>query len=241
MPLQVRTLLETCYLSFLYSHHYYYHCYFNYIYEIIGPDHLAAIFPSTIGKNGYQAFKMGAAWGLGHGVSAFFLGITGFLLKDQMNSKLHIFEKLSTVTESAVGVSLLLIGIVGIIENTRGEEADLTDSSELPDNISSTASRLAKSTQALFVNGFLHGFSWDGAPSLAPALAMNTWRSVLTFLLSYCIGTTLSMSATSAIVGESTVRIGKVVESKNFTRNLSIGSSILAIFVGLFWLGKSIF
>lgn len=184
---------------------------------------------------------MGASWGLGHGFSATLIGCVGFLLKDQMNSKLRIFEKLSTFTEYAVGVSLLLIGIVGIIENTREEETDLSDTSELPDNDGSSASKLIKSKQALFVNGFLHGFSWDGAPSLAPALAMNTWRSVLIFLCSYCVGTTLSMSLTAALVGESTVRLGKVVESKNLTKNLSIGSSIIAIAVGLYWIWKCVF
>ena len=31
--------------------------------------------------------------------------------------------------------------------------------------------------RAIFANGILHGFSWDGAPSLAPALAMTSWRA----------------------------------------------------------------
>jgi hypothetical protein len=39
--------------------------------------------------------------------------------------------------------------------------------------------------QALFLNGMLHGFSWDGTPALAPVLGFTSWEPVLLFLLSY--------------------------------------------------------
>lgn len=41
------------------------------------------------------------------------------------------------------------------------------------------------STRAVFLNGVLHGFSWDGTPTLAPALAFNAWGPVMLFLISY--------------------------------------------------------
>jgi hypothetical protein len=41
------------------------------------------------------------------------------------------------------------------------------------------------SSKAVFLNGLLHGFSWDGTPTLAPALAFPNWGSVLLFLVSY--------------------------------------------------------
>jgi cytochrome c biogenesis protein CcdA len=158
------------------------------------------------------------------------LGLGGFLLKDQISAKLHVLEKMSAVTETAVGVSLLLIGILGIKENIKAPEEKHVEDTET-----------AKSIRSLFVNGFLHGFSWDGAPSLAPALAMNTWKGALSFLLAYSFGTTLIMSATAAAVGESTLRLGKVVQNRNLTRNLSIGCSVLAILVGAFWIFNVLF
>eukprot|EP00952_Eustigmatos_sp_NYUAD-ZCMA_P010120 41705-Eustigmatos_ZCMA.PRE.1 len=32
-------------------------------------------------------------------------------------------------------------------------------------------------SRTVFFNGLLHGFSWDGTPTLAPALAFTNWGS----------------------------------------------------------------
>jgi hypothetical protein len=49
------------------------------------------------------------------------------------------------------------------------------------------------------------------------------------------------MSATAGAVGESTLRLNKIVQSKDLTRNLSIGSSLVAIGVGIFWILNVVF
>lgn len=179
--------------------------------------------------------KLGAAWGLGHSLSASILGLGGYLLKGKFTAKLSTLQKVSALTETAVGLSLLLIGVIGIRENMAIESDSATDSN------SEGTSKQAKSIKALFVNGFIHGFSWDGAPSLAPALAMNSWGAAVSFILAYCFGTTAIMSATAGAVGESTLRLKKAVQSKDLTRNLSIGSSLVAIGVGIFWILNVVF
>lgn len=181
--------------------------------------------------------KLGAAWGLGHSVSASILGLGGYLLKGRFTAKLSTLQKVSALTETAVGLSLLLIGVIGVKENLAVEPEDASNS----DKSASGTKKQAKSIKALFVNGFIHGFSWDGAPSLAPALAMNSWGAAVSFILAYCFGTTAIMSATAGAVGESTLRLNKIVQSKDLTRNLSIGSSLIAIGVGIFWILNVVF
>ena len=77
---------------------------------MIGPDHLAALLPTSIGKSGFYGLRIGALWGLGHGMSAMLLGLGAFFLKGRMSSKFEILEKLSSLAESIVGASLILIG-----------------------------------------------------------------------------------------------------------------------------------
>eukprot|EP00752_Nemacystus_decipiens_P008746 g7807.t1 len=99
----------------------------------------------------------------------------------------------------------------------------------------------AGGSKAIFLNGVLHGFSWDGAPSLAPALALSSWGSVLWFLLAYCSGTMVAMSATTTLIGEGSVRVGKALDQPDIPRKLSVVSSFVAITIGAVWLAKAVF
>jgi cytochrome c biogenesis protein CcdA len=192
---------------------------------IEGPDHLAAILPASIGRSFPVAMRLGAAWGVGHSIPGTIIGIIAFLLKDRIQTKLKLLQRMSAWTETAVGLSLVLIGVLGIKENLENEK-EQSDNSVTND----------QSIKALFANGFLHGFSWDGAAGLAPALAMNSWPSFLAYIASYALGTTSLMSITSGAIGESTKRISEVSKSKAVLRNLSKGSSLLAIAVGVVWI-----
>lgn len=94
-----------------------------------------------------------------------------------------------------MGISLIAIGLLGLKES-------LLDHEEIPSyETKSAGSAVVEggggkgSGKAIFLNGVLHGFSWDGAPSLAPALAFSSWASVLWFLLAYCSGTMVSCDA----------------------------------------------
>lgn len=176
--------------------------------------------------------RIGALWGLGHGVSATLLGFIAFLLKNRISTSFNFVKRLSGFADSAVGFSLLLIGIIGIKESLESK-AGAEISSEEGGNIT------RKSGAAIFANGLLHGFSWDGAPSLAPALAMTSINSCLSFFFSYCLGTTTVMSILGATVGEGSIRLGKAVNSPDLTTKLSFASSVIALFIGLFWIFQS--
>jgi hypothetical protein len=87
------------------------------LHAVSGPDHLAALLPPSVGKSGWYGLKLGATWGLGHGVSAIFLGMCAFFLKGRMSEQFSILQKLGKYTEAAVGLSLFVIGAIGVKEN----------------------------------------------------------------------------------------------------------------------------
>lgn len=216
------------------------------LHAVSGPDHLAALLPPSVGKSGWYGLKLGATWGLGHGVSAIFLGMCAFFLKGRMSEQFSILQKMGKYTEAAVGLSLFVIGAIGVKENLdlrkqikRNSEGGVSDSDE-SETLSKMSMTTFKSSVSIFLNGILHGFSWDGAPSIAPALAMTSWRSALSFLFSYCLGTMAAMSFTAGAFGEGSLRLGKVFNNDNLPMNLSFASSVLAILIGLYWIAQAL-
>lgn len=170
----------------------------------------------------YRATRVGAVWGLGHGVSA----------------------------------SLIVIGLLGIKE-AREWEAPAGDACEVkavaeggsPQSLSAAATPASSAAmavnpnpakRAVLFNGILHGFSWDGAPSLAPAVAISTWRGSLTFLLSYAVGTMGAMALATTLIGEGTRRAAGKLNRPDLPRDLSVGSSFLALLVGVVWCGLAL-
>lgn len=208
--------------------------------SVIGPDHLAAIFPSSIGKNYTVGVKMGITWGLGHGLSATLLGLGGCFFRGTFFPDLKTLEKFSKTTEVFVGISLIFIGLEGLGVRLLPEpKSELVSNDD--DQIRYTeAASSTKSMRSLFINGFIHGFSLDSGPSLMPALVLKSWRKATSFLLSYWLGTVLIMGATAGTVAESTRKLGKAVNRVDLTRTLTIGSSWIALGVGALWIGKAL-
>lgn len=142
--------------------------------------------------------------------------------------------------ELAIGISLIVIGLVGIKEAREWNSEEMVHLEE-GKSLSAAATPVdavaAPSTakSAVLFNGILHGFSWDGAPSLAPAVAIATWRGSLTFLVSYALGTMAAMTLATTIIGEGTRRASKKLDRPDLPRDLSVGSSFLALLVGVVW------
>jgi len=110
-----------------------------------------------------------------------------------------------------------------------------------PQSLSAAAAPVSamKDTQkrAVIFNGLLHGFSWDGAPSLAPAIAVATWSGNLAFLSAYAAGTMTAMAITTTLIGEGTRKAGQVMDRPDLPQKLSLVSSFLAIVIGGIWCG----
>lgn len=143
------------------------------------------------------------------------------------------------MTEIAVGLSLIVIGAMGIREAREWKDE------VQPQSLSAAAtpdSELKKDAgkRAVMFNGLLHGFSWDGAPSLAPAIAVATWGGNIAFLSAYAAGTMGAMAITTTLIGEGTRRAGEVFNRPDIPQKLSYFSSFLAIAIGLIWCGLAL-
>lgn len=177
---------------------------------------------------------------MGHGVSATLIGVLAFGLKNRIQNVAAVqgmFKYASSATEIAVGLSLIVIGLLGIKE-AREWSSEIEHAQ--PQSLSAAAADTGmKQTQkrAVMFNGLLHGFSWDGAPSLAPALAVATWRGNIAFLLAYACGTMGAMAIATTLIGEGTRRAGEVFNRPDIPQKLSLGSSVVAIMIGVIWCG----
>lgn len=212
------------------------------LHAIAGPDHLAALIPRVCGQRWYIAGRTGALWGVGHGISATLLGVTAFALKSRLNNMRGLrwlLQGASSALEIAVGASLIVIGLLGIKEAREWEDDDLAAKS-LSAAAAEPAAKVAGKRAVIF-NGILHGFSWDGAPSLLPALAVATWEGSVTFLLAYAFGTMATMGITTILVGEGTRKAGAMLQRPDLPQKLSMITSGIAIVIGLIWMGLAVF
>ncbi|GMH53714.1 hypothetical protein TL16_g01509 [Triparma laevis f. inornata] len=187
---------------------------------ITGPDHLAALLPRTLNRPFLPSSRVGLLWGLGHGVSVLMLGLCMWFMKTASGLDTY-FLRLGKGLEVLVGLSLVLIGYLGYTESTQSLSSSSTPTSSL-------------STRAILLNGLLHGFSLDGAPSLAPSLAAGGLVNSLYFLVFYAVGTAVSMGVAMGVVGEGTRRLGEKKGGKVGVR-ISKGSSLIAVVVGVVW------
>jgi hypothetical protein len=144
----------------------------------------------------------------------------------------------SFIKENAVGISLVLIGLLGVKESLESDHYH-------PDaSLNEIQEKKSMRNRAIFANGVLHGFSWDGAPSIAPALAISTWQAAVYFLLAYSLGTVLAMSISASAIGALSSKISKLgnfSKSPDFPKKISLYSSMLATVIGIYWIALTIF
>jgi len=212
------------------------------LHAISGPDHLAVLLPRCCGQRWYRAGRIGALWGIGHGMSALVVGVAAFAIKTRFHYVTKKFPAAlaNVAIEFAVGLSLVMVGLLGIKE-AREWEHELLDTPA--QSLSAAAAETGiKQTQnkAVVLSGLLHGFSWDGAPSLAPALAVATWRGNITFLLAYGLGTIATMGLATTLIGEGTRLSGKFFKRPDIPQKLSLVSSIIALAMGTVWCGLAL-
>mmetsp|Transcript_28850 Transcript_28850/g.61893 ORF Transcript_28850/g.61893 Transcript_28850/m.61893 type:complete len:307 (+) Transcript_28850:158-1078(+) len=215
------------------------------LHAIAGPDHLAALLPRCCGQRWYKAGRIGLLWGMGHGVSVTILGVLGYALKSQFQrapGAQTVLTGVSQLMEVAVGLSLIIIGAMGLREAREwGEEIDSLPAHSLSAAVSpDEANNQSNGNRAVVFNGLLHGFSWDGAPSLAPALAVATWGGNLAFLSAYAAGTVAMMAIATSFIGEGTRRAGEFFNRPDLPQKLSFFTSLLAIGIGAIWCGLAL-
>ena len=187
---------------------------------------------------------------MGHGLSATLLGVLAFALKNTLRVSSsaatsgvvsRVLSGASHLTELAVGLSLLVIGVLGLKEAREFPVEETTTMQSLSAAAAAPASNSSGGRgTAVVLNGLLHGFSWDGAPSLAPALAVATWGGNLAFLSAYAAGTVATMALATSLIGEGTRQAGQFFQRPDIPQKLSVASSILAMAIGVVWCGLAV-
>lgn len=94
------------------------------LHALTGSDHLAALLPLIFGKRWWISCSHGIVWGLGHGFTSSAIGLLSYSMKNYLLNSTMAFEMYGYVVDGAVGVTLIIIGIMGFYEG--GAEHDNT-------------------------------------------------------------------------------------------------------------------
>jgi hypothetical protein len=251
------------------------------LHALTGSDHMAVLLPLIFGKRWWISSLHGLVWGIGHGITSSVVGALSYSMKSFVFRSAGLFEMYGYIIDGVVGLTLLVIGIMGYYEyrceqqeragvasaaaengelETTAEACDIEgerilgklakkdDDTSLPEESSTGSivgakdgkhtcyttyvkSVLAFST--VLLNGCVMGISWDGLPSLAPAMVLEGWLLVR-FLITYALGTAATMCLAAGLVGEATCWINHAANI-NISERLALVSSLAAIAIGSLW------
>ena len=205
------------------------------IHVVSGVDHLIGMAPVAL-RNPRIALRNGLAWGLGHSAGVLSLSILAIAIKDLI----HI-ERMSSIAELSVGISLLVVGVFAI-KTSFGFNIH-THSHNHPDGHSHDHLHLhfrgrqkhGRHQHAATSLGFLHGLA--GASHLVavvPALALPPLGAAA-YLVAYLCSSIATMGAFLMAISLATMRAGRKALP------LIVGfAGMLSFLTGLFLIQKTI-
>lgn len=210
---------------------------------VAGPDHIAALLPLAAGQR-RRAAKVGALWGLGHGLGVLTLSLVGRWLRH----RIHV-EAWSAAAELVVGLLLIFLGAwtlfrsrwVVVHDHPHDDAADpqhahvhlhVADATiGSPEHPRSDSHRIH--SHSAFGFGVLHGAAGAGhLLGVLPSLALSDGAAVA-YVGAYVIAAIVAMALFAALVGRLT---------QNRTRLPAVlrwagGASLV---VGLYWTGNTL-
>jgi sulfite exporter TauE/SafE len=203
------------------------------------PDHLAAVsvfvsrVPAKCGRvpSWRQALELGARWGVGHSATIIIVG--GALALTGLRLPTH----LAPTVERVVGATLIVLGALALARSFRlhghWHEHDGVRHWHLHSHLRGAAHD--HSHGALVGIGMLHGLAGSGALVVAlPAAVAGSRASALVFLVSFGIGTILSMSLFSALAGHVVHTAARV--SLRLHRVAIAMAGVAGVGVGIRWI-----
>jgi len=200
-----------------------------------GPDHLVALAPVAI-ESRSQSMRIGAVWGLGHGLGVCALGGIGMVTKQALDVTI-----IAEWSEFLVGLVLVGVGMwairraFGVTIHTHGHRHAVNDDDHHHHFHVHTDKRHGAQAHrnhghTAFGVGMLHGAAGTGHLfGVVPALALPPADAAV-YILAYLVAAVISMATFGGLVG--TVLAGG---GQRRMRTLMMSSGGLAISVGLFW------
>jgi sulfite exporter TauE/SafE len=199
-----------------------------------------ALTPLTIGRNRFAASFLGSLWGLGHSAGQLVLGLVFTLLKEQFTNFLPFLERWAGVI---VGLTLVAIGVTGIMESRTAHATHLAEGAEASmSSMSDDEAALFEVTQrtkgkgetrvaaATFATGVLYGLQPDALFVVIPALALPTRAAAFAYCVMFVIGTVIAMGGYTLFIGTASEKLCR--DRPWLQRNLSTAASMVAIVVG---------
>lgn len=222
------------------------------LHALTGSDHIAAVLPLALNKRWWSSGVYGLVWGLGHGLTSFMLGYAGSSMKGLFLLETDMLVTYKYMGDLIVSITLMVIGVMGILENTEADaetETYLSVATDTPDSSSPASSgdtpsvkmsgesrKLVKALlthSTVIINGASLGLTWDGLPSLAPAVVLDDYM-VISFLSAYLISTMLTMGCAAGLMGEASYWVSQSTNA-NLSHRLAYLSSVSACGIGLCW------
>jgi sulfite exporter TauE/SafE len=202
-----------------------------------GPDHLAAIAPLAV-RRPSRPWIPGARWGIGHSAGVAVIGLLLLFVRDLLPLK-----SFSTWGERVVGIMLFAIGFWALRKAFTVHAHEHEHEGDRHLHMHAHSRKIAHEkveahshhTHAAFGIGLLHGLA-GGSHFLGvlPALAFPTHFQAISYLLSFAIGTIVSMAAFSWIMGSLASRCAGF-HTKVYRGLMSV-CAVAAMAVGCFWL-----
>ena len=199
-----------------------------------GADHLVAMAPSGI-RRPRSALKNGLAWGIGHSTGVLILSSFAILIKDFSD-----IERMSTLAEFCVGVTLLVVGILAIKTSLRfnihthshqHEHGYFHDHAHV--HFLGRKKHFSHH-HAVTSLGVLHGLA--GASHLLaviPALALPPLEAIL-YMAAYLLGSIFTMGIFLCAISFAYGKIGK-----KFLPLLIGSTGFLSVLTGFVWIQKT--
>ena len=200
------------------------------LHVVSGPDHLAALAPLAVDDSRRSA-RLGALWGLGHGLGVCVLGALGMYAR-----ALFDIELMSTWSEVLVGVVLVLVGLwairraMGITIHSHGHQHDHERVHQHFHVHTENAHEHRGHQHAVLGVGALHGAAGTGHLfGVVPAMALSPADSAI-YLGAYLLAAVVSMALFGGLIGRIVNRGGQ-----RSVRTLMVSSGCIAIAVGMVW------
>ena len=148
------------------------------------------------------------------------------MIKDKSFVPAGLIARLTLGTDLAVGLSMILVGIISLQES-------------LHHHIEAPAGASAGNLKTdLLINGLFHGLAIDGLPTMMPVLTAGSLPGAAGFLLSYSLGSIGAMACATILIGQGTASLA---QSAAFdVDRLVRGSAVAAVVVGAAWVAKAV-
>jgi len=203
------------------------------LHVVAGPDHLAALAPVAV-HNRVRAVRLGALWGLGHGLGVISLGIVGISVAGLIE-----IDALSRWSEFVVGLMLIGVGSWSIrrsktvvIHQHDHSHADAEHHQHLHMHTGEdhdVAAHRGHAHAALGI-GWLHGAAGAGHVfGVVPALALPAADAAV-YLGAYFVAAVVAMALFGGVLGAAAKRSGP-----RMLRGLMTATGFSAVAIGIVW------